>query len=214
VTSSWTYDKRGRVASEYSDAAGTKYYSYLPTGELVQGIQNATSIADKNATWSVFKLGAFGRVVERDDNRFVLQVTDSCQQTTAVTDVTTYQFDTAYQGLTGRYGAATAGLMTAAAGGVPLDQIRTRIQEDGGRGLVIVDYTLLPSVVDAQAAFKALHKAGGSLNIPVEGYYAPKTNRPGRAYLAVPYELAPDAVLRQLRAQDLPIVLTLVHPAQ
>lgn len=114
VTSSWTYDKRGRVKSEYSDAAGTKTYTYLPTGELVQSLQNASVITDKNATWSVFMLGAFGRVVERDDNRFVLQVADNCQQTAAVTDVTTYQFDTAYQALTGRYGTATAGLMTAA----------------------------------------------------------------------------------------------------
>jgi hypothetical protein len=72
VTSSWTYDKRGRVSSEFADAAGYKMYSYLPTGETVQVLQNpapGTSIADAKSVWSVQTIGSLGRVMERDDAR-------------------------------------------------------------------------------------------------------------------------------------------------
>jgi hypothetical protein len=73
VTSSWTYDKRGRVSSEFADAAGYKMYSYLPTGETVQVLQNpapGTSIADAKSVWSVQTIGSLGRVMERDDFRY------------------------------------------------------------------------------------------------------------------------------------------------
>ena len=42
--------------------------------------------------------------------------------------------------------------------------------------------------------------------------HAPKDRRPGRAYLAVPYDIAPVRVTASLDEQNLPMKVTLVHP--
>ena len=79
---------------------------------------------------------------------------------------------------------------------------------------MIVGYVVSPSAPDLQTAFKALDRAGEKVNIVVEGSLGPEASRPGRAYLAVPYEMTVEAVLVYLRAQSLPMSLTLVHPAE
>ena len=110
VASSWTYDKRGRIASEFADASGTKYYSYLPTDEVSKII---TTLTDP-AAWTTFIVGSLGRVVERDDWRW-LQVSNCTWQQTA--DVTTYTYDRPYSGNASRYGT-TDGLLASAMNGV------------------------------------------------------------------------------------------------
>ena len=97
------------------------------------------------------------------------------------------------------------------ANGVPFNRILTRIAEDGGRYAVIVDYEVTPRS-DVREAFKALDLAGEWSNIAVEGLRAPRNGKPGRAYLAVPYDMKPGLVLKRLRARKLPMSLTLVHP--
>jgi hypothetical protein len=109
---------------------------------------------------------------------------------------------------------ATYNKLSWDAAGVPYERIGERIVEDGGRYAVIIDYKLVPSTADPQRAFKLLDKAGEEANIAVEGCLAPKDSRPGRAYLAVPYEMQPNVVMAHLSAQDLPMSLTLVHPVE
>ena len=104
------------------------------------------------------------------------------------------------------------GMLTWDSFGLPYERIRERIEEDGGRYAVILDYTLESSAQDAQAAFSALDIAGEQANIAVEGCFTPKKERPGRAYLAVPYNLKPTDVMKYLRGKSLPMSLTLVHP--
>jgi hypothetical protein len=96
--------------------------------------------------------------------------------------------------------------------GLPFERIGERIAEDGGRYAVILDYDRVPPTVDPGSAFKLLDVAGEKLNIAVEGMRAPKDGRPGRAYLAVPYDIAPMLVIASLEEQNLPMRLTLVHP--
>jgi len=61
-------------------------------------------------------------------------------------------------------------------------------------------------------AFQALDVAGEAANFAVEGCYAPKEGRPGRAYLAVPYATKAAHVLKYFREKSLGLSFTLVHP--
>lgn len=97
-------------------------------------------------------------------------------------------------------------------GGLPYNRILERIAEDGGRYTVVIDYEVVPPSVDPVSAFKLLDVAGEKMNIAVEGMHAPKDRRPGRAYLAVPYDIAPVLVTAYLDEQNLPMKVTLVHP--
>lgn len=60
------------------------------------------------------------------------------------------------------------GLLTWDAEGVAWEQILTRIEEDAGRRVMIVDYA--PSAnADAQAVFSALDVAAAQIDVCVEG---------------------------------------------
>ncbi len=98
--------------------------------------------------------------------------------------------------------------------GLPYEQVVDRIIEDGGRWAMVLDYELLDSASNTQAAFSALDVAGEEADIAVEGCFAPGPGRPGRAYLAVPASLDVDDVLTFLERQDLPMSMTLVHPLE
>ncbi len=74
-------------------------------------------------------------------------------------------------------------------GKLQYERIGEKIIEDGGRWAMILDYELLDPTGDAQEAFSALDCAGEKYNVAVEGFYGPRDDRPGRAYLAVPQEL-------------------------
>jgi hypothetical protein len=102
--------------------------------------------------------------------------------------------------------------LTWDSGGLPYERILECIAEDCGRYAVIIDYDLVPPTTDAQPAFKLLDVAGEKMNMVVEGMRGPEDGRPGRAYLAVPYDIAPILVMAYLDEQKLPMRLTLVHP--
>jgi len=95
---------------------------------------------------------------------------------------------------------------------LPYERLLERIAKDGGRYAVIVDYDVVPSTTDVRAAFKVLDIAGEKMNIAVEGMRGPEEGRPGRAYLAVPYDITTVMVMAYLDEQNLPMKLTLVHP--
>ncbi len=147
IRSSWSYDRRGRIVQEFADASGTKFYTYLSTGELVRVIQNATATtADTNAVWITQTIGSLGRVNQRDVNRWVQ--TGACAWQVA-TDSTTFQYDTPFPGQEpNRYGSSDilGGRLTAAMGaaatvafgydpnGVPV--LRDEFTEPGTRNSV------------------------------------------------------------------------------
>lgn len=104
------------------------------------------------------------------------------------------------------------GVFSWDSGGLPYERLGERIIEDGGRWVMVLDFVLLEAGGDAQQAFSALDIAGQRRDIAVEGCYGPKSDLPGRAYLAVPNHLGVDAVLAYLEGQRLPMTLSLVHP--
>ncbi len=106
------------------------------------------------------------------------------------------------------------GRLTWNSGGVPFDEIGARIAEDGGRWAMIVDYELREDAHGVTAAFQALDMAAESADIAVEGCFAPRNERPGRAYLAVPDTMGVEEVLTMLRAANIPLELKLVHPVE
>src|SRR5262249_21281850 len=91
------------------------------------------------------------------------------------------------------------GLLTWDRDGVAFTKIGTRIQEDGGRWAMIIDYTPAQSLA-------ALAQACAEHDIVCEGAI------PGRAYLAVTNELTDVAVMGKLRAAGLPGKLVQIHP--
>jgi hypothetical protein len=94
--------------------------------------------------------------------------------------------------------------------GVPFEEIGSRIAEDGGRYALIVDYEVMNASV--KDTFTRLTLAAELAGIVLEGCYAPRPGKPGRAYLAAPSEMGVDDVLGRLKAAALPVKLTLVHP--
>jgi hypothetical protein len=105
------------------------------------------------------------------------------------------------------------GLPTWDAGGVAWSKIGTRILDDSGRHAMIVDYAPPPGDASGNAAFRALFEACKAIDVVCEGCFGPRDGRPGRAYLAVPDELSPSAVMKQLGGAKLPARLTQIHPA-
>lgn len=95
--------------------------------------------------------------------------------------------------------------------GVAWKQIGTRIEEDGGRWAMIVDYSPHEA---KDSGFAALAKACGENDVVCEGAWDPQGSMPGRAYLAVKIDTTADAVMASLRALELPCELTQIHPAR
>jgi hypothetical protein len=112
------------------------------------------------------------------------------------------------------------GLLTWDAKGVAWSKIGTRIDDDGGRYAMIVDYVPAGGDSDGDAAFAAIAKACHGTRkdlqdaqIVCEGAYGPSDNGPGRVYLAVADELEPEDAMAQLHAAKLPCELIQIHPA-
>src|SRR5258705_1816489 len=89
------------------------------------------------------------------------------------------------------------GLLTWDSKNVAWTKIDTRIEHDGWRFAMIVDYTPHDGG-SGDAEFVTLHTACTELDVICEGAWAPRTDRPGRAYLAVPDALAPVEVIQRL----------------
>lgn len=102
--------------------------------------------------------------------------------------------------------------------GASYSEIESRIEEDGGRYAVLVDY--MPHAgTSADVAWRALtrvfEREGADLaeaDAVCEGAWAPREAKPGRAFLAVKYDVTPAQVMERLRAAGVPCDLTLVHP--
>jgi len=94
--------------------------------------------------------------------------------------------------------------------GVGWKQIGTRIEEDGGRWAMIIDYSPHEAKDDG---FAALAKACEQSDVVCEGAWSPQGAMAGRAYLAVKLDVTADAVMASLGAAELPCELTQIHPA-
>jgi hypothetical protein len=62
------------------------------------------------------------------------------------------------------------GVLTWDSQGLPYERINERIEKDGGRYTIILDYVLHAGAQDAKQAFGALDVAGEEANIAVEGW--------------------------------------------
>jgi hypothetical protein len=99
-------------------------------------------------------------------------------------------------------------------GGRGYDEVCESLIEDSGRWVMILDYEVRPPAATSQEAFSALDIVGESVDIAVEGCFAPSATRPGRAYLAIPASMNVEQALALLQSARLPMSLTLVHPLE
>jgi hypothetical protein len=104
------------------------------------------------------------------------------------------------------------GLPTWDRDGVAWKQIGTRIDEDGGRWAMIVDYVPRADDVTGDVAYAALTASCEAADIVCEGAWGPG-KKPGRVYLAVRIERVADEVMKVLAAAKLPCELIQVHPS-
>jgi hypothetical protein len=94
--------------------------------------------------------------------------------------------------------------------GVDLDEIDTRILEDGGRWVAIINYWPSRPGSNLQSTYQALHVAAEARDIAVEGVLA-EANR-GCAYLAVPESTGLADLLAWLLSQRASFGFELLHP--
>lgn len=100
------------------------------------------------------------------------------------------------------------GVLSWDVAGRSYDETVAGLIEDGGRYAAIVDHG-----VGDSARFAELSRwAESTLDVMCEGAYGPRDGLPGRAYLAVPYGLGPEALMRGLGDNPLGATFTLVHP--
>ncbi|MEO8844350.1 MAG: hypothetical protein ABI704_22390, partial [Kofleriaceae bacterium] len=90
-----------------------------------------------------------------------------------------------------------------------VDDVDSRIEEDGGRWAMIVSYA---PTGDADDCFDALNEACANLDIVCEGATAPRGAKPGYVYFAVKYEFIDTVVMRHLEEAGLPCKLVQIHP--
>jgi hypothetical protein len=95
--------------------------------------------------------------------------------------------------------------------GVEFQHIGSRIYQDAGRWATIIDYQAGPDG-DLKATFDALDIAGEKVDIAVEGAWARKDGRGGRAYLAVPRSKRVADVLAWLKSPAVNLTFDLIHP--
>ena len=104
------------------------------------------------------------------------------------------------------------GVLEWDAAGVAFEDIGTRIAQDDGRWVAIIDYWPRLPDEDLEPVFKALDIAGEKIDVVVEGAFARHNGRTARAYLAVPRPMTLQEVLDWLRSDVNEIEFTLVHP--
>jgi hypothetical protein len=90
---------------------------------------------------------------------------------------------------------------------VPWDQIGSRIEQDGGRYAMIVDYRA--NDVDK---FGLLAEWLSTGDIVPEGCFGPRDQKPGRLYLAVPKSRGVAEVIQALGENELGFTFMLIHP--
>ena len=92
--------------------------------------------------------------------------------------------------------------------GVPFSRIGERLQSDGERYALIVDYTMRTDA-DFGALVAALERQHG---IVAEGCFGPRGEEPGRLYLAAQRALAPAEVMAAVTRLGRGFRFALVHP--
>jgi len=90
-------------------------------------------------------------------------------------------------------------------------QVCGSLAKDGGRWVMIVDYTLRPGAA-TQACWDALVSASKAIDVEPEGAWGPSDDGPGRGYFAVPRGGTVAAVMAALRGAHPPCELELIHP--
>jgi hypothetical protein len=90
---------------------------------------------------------------------------------------------------------------------VAWERIGTRIDHDGGRYAMIVDY--IAADVDR---FGELSEWLGASDVVPEGCFGPRDGKPGRLYLAVPRTRAVAEVMAQLESNTVGFRFVQVHP--
>ena len=94
--------------------------------------------------------------------------------------------------------------------GVDFREIGTRILEDSGRWVAIIDYWPSRPNSDLQSTFEELDAACAARDIAIEGAVARKNH--GCAYLAVPKSTSPADLVTWLRSQRASLRFELRHP--
>jgi hypothetical protein len=92
--------------------------------------------------------------------------------------------------------------------GVAEKRLGTRIDTDGGRFAMIVDYEYGPRGDRWRALSDAVTRPG----LDIEGMCGPSDGDPGRAYLAVDKAITPKQVMEILRATDVGYTFVQIHP--
>ena len=95
--------------------------------------------------------------------------------------------------------------------GMSYGAVESSLAHDSGRWVMIFDWAPRPGTA-ADEAWRRFVAACESADCAPEGFRGPRADRPGRAYVAVARDLKVQDVLDRLRAADLPMDLTLVHP--
>lgn len=95
--------------------------------------------------------------------------------------------------------------------GVDFGEIGTRILDDGGRWVAIIDYWPGRPKSNLQSTFKKLDVAAAAQDIAIEGAFASK--RRGCAYLAVPNSMSEADLVTWLGSQRESLGFELHHPA-
>jgi hypothetical protein len=98
------------------------------------------------------------------------------------------------------------------AAGVAFEDMGTRIAQDDGRWVAIIDYWPRLPAEDLKGVFKALDIAGEKIDVAVEGAFVGHDGRTARAYLAVPRSMTLQDVLEWLRSDVNEADFKLVHP--
>jgi hypothetical protein len=104
------------------------------------------------------------------------------------------------------------GVLEWDAAGVAYEDIGSRIAQDDGRWVAIIDYWPHLPADELDRVFKALDIAGEKIDVAVEGAFVRNDGRIARAYLAVPRSMTLQGVLDWLRSDVNEIEFTLVHP--
>lgn len=98
--------------------------------------------------------------------------------------------------------------------GVAFEDIGSRIVQDDGRWVAIIDYWPRSPHDDVDSVFKVLDIAGEEADVAVEGAFVRQDRQTARAYLAAPGSMTLDGVLDWLRSDVTCLEFTLVHPVE
>jgi hypothetical protein len=104
------------------------------------------------------------------------------------------------------------GMLAWNADGAAWEDILTRIDEDSGRWVMIVDYTPNDPTAETKPLYRALDQAAEAIGVCAEGAIKATFGKPGRMYLAVPAGMTIEQVMSHLQSAGIQVQLRLEHP--